>query len=171
MIDQSEDVSSHEPPIPVQSALNVIASAALLNAVKRIPSFLWILPPEELERRCEPTKVAIDLRDAFWRLVEKSLGPKGKKIQLAELAVEARCSYAHAYELLTSKPETLAWVLTPAIDLAEESVHLLPLVAEQMRKILDLPIEDGEGRVLVQNVKAQIKVFELLDDRYRPRGR
>jgi len=127
-----------------------------------VPTHAWSFSRAEGLSQADPSPVAIRLKRALWDATRRAL-IGGGGTQIADLAKRAGCSYAHAYELLTQRPYLLAWLLTPEVNLNPEGEAQLIELVEQVRAILELPIEDSRGNVLPRNANMILKSLLLLD--------
>ena len=163
-MEKARDNPKNTVPEPFRSALGFVSSAAILGAAKKAPASLWSGSQATVERSLGPTPTAVRLRDALWRLIHEAMQGKRKGVQLSDMIVEAGCSYAHAYDLVTGRPEFVVWLLAPSVEIQARCTDLMPYLLARIEDLLTMELFDVDGRVITKNANLFLKVWGFVAD-------
>lgn len=108
--------------ISIDDLCSYVSSAALVKAVRGIPSHLLSTKRSELEILARPTDVDTCLRLALWNELAKAMYT-GTAVS-AKNVYSPFCTYTHWHDGVLTKPAKLAWMLAPMWDVApREATH------------------------------------------------
>jgi len=152
-----------EEPTEAERLIELVEDTALIKAIKKVPSHLWGLSPDQIENLIKPSKVTKKLRLAFIGATRGKVAGGGK-LTLRNLSFRADCSYERGHQLLND-PVTLVWVMRPIGDVDVETLVVHRVSLRRMADILDEPLHDKNGKFNHKLAGQVIDIFKYLDER------
>lgn len=137
-------------------------SKALRTAAGRVPADYWLIPDVELMDQAKPTEIEQRLRVSIL-LAYMNWLRTGRRIKLTDICAGI-CSQTHLYDNILKNPYKLVFLFRPVQWAGLRAEHLLPFVTDEIRKILELPLETKDGQVLHKHAEQKLRVMELLDN-------
>jgi|GEM_PF-2625347 len=154
-----EDTETIDPT----SIASLVEGGAFEKAVKKVPIEYWSCSEEELEKLAKPSRTDYALRVAFWNEVRLS-GEYAAPIKPQRI-YQGICSYANWHQNMLSVPAKLAWLLHPLRDYEKCLEPLLAVMVQRYWEIIQLPIYDEKGKVMVSSAKLILQLGKQLEDR------
>ena len=153
------------------SILNKIGNVNFTAAAKKAKSDfpeLFVMPEDKLFKELrfrlqQPSSTDHAIRLRLWMEYEDSLQTK-HRCRL-ERTYGSFMETTFFYEKYTKSPTVMAWMLCPPTAYNVKIEEALHAGVNQMREILDKPLEDASGKFNVKLAELQVKVYALLDAR------
>ena len=140
---------------------NLFKSKALTNAIQKVPGELWLEKSSELLKLAKPTKVDRQIKE---RLLDLVLNEKtNEPLQLSEL-YNGICTYTNFYNHLLSNPKKIVWLFDLTREVSEVYGSIKFQLSRKLRQIIELPIQNNNGRICHKNIEAIIRLTALVYD-------
>lgn len=147
----------------IASIACLVEGGAFEKAVKKVPQEYWSRSEDELRELAKPSQTDYALRVAFWNEVRHS---EQDKIPIKPHRIyQGICSYANWHQNVLSAPAKLAWLLHPLRNYEKCLEPLLVVMAQRYWEIIQLPIYDDKGNVMVSSAKLILQLGKQIEDR------
>lgn len=152
-----------DEPLNIASIANLVEGVAFEKAVKKVPQEYWSCSEDELRELAKPSQTDYALRVVFWNEVRLS---EQDKIPIKPYRIyQGICSYANWHQNILSVPAKLAWLLHPLRNYEKCLEPLLAVMVQRYWEIIQLPIHDKKGNVMVSSAKLILQLGKQIEDR------
>jgi hypothetical protein len=139
----------------------LVRGRAFGRAMRKLSPELRAMDPCELTLLERPTRTDYALRLALWNEIRLAAEECREADPLR--VYRGICSGSHWRQNVLSRPEKVAWLLSPAVDLRADLRPLLSHLVERSHALSSLDLCDRDGRPQLEVIRQVLRALEMLE--------
>ena len=137
---------------------------AFKHAIDHVPPNFMIIDEHKLEKKLKPSPTLNMLRFRLWDEYNKASDSGKLKLSVQDLC-RGICAPSFLLHNIFRSTLATAWLIRPPLKYEQLAQEALFTGVRQIRKILNMPLYDEDGKPDVKVARLQLDVVKLLDNR------